>query len=152
VAFACDPKVIVEAAVVGREVECGLLDGPDGPVASVPAEVRLVGDYEFYDFEAKYLDDATELDCPAALPPGVTEALQDAARRSFVALACEGMARADFFVGPAGELTVNEVNTMPGFTSTSMFPRMWAASGVDYPTLVDTLVQAALTRRPGLLR
>ncbi len=150
-ALRCDPKVLVEAAVAGREVECGLLEGPDGAVlASVPAEVRLVGEHDFYDFEAKYLDEATELDCPADLSADVTAALQDLARRAYAALDCEGLARVDFFVGPHGALTVNEVNTMPGFTPTSMYPRMWAASGVDYPALVDALVQAALRRGTGL--
>ena len=150
-ALRCDPKVLVEAAVTGREVECGILEDASGePQASVPAEVRLVGDHDFYDFEAKYLDEATELDCPADLPPEVTAALQDHARRAYAALDCEGLARVDFFVGPDGGLTVNEVNTMPGFTPTSMFPRMWAASGVDYPALVDRLVQAALRRGTGL--
>ena len=150
-ALRCDPKVLVEAAVTGREVECGILEDAHGvPQASVPAEVRLVGDYAFYDFEAKYLDTATELDCPADLPDELTGRLQAMARLAYTALDCEGLARVDFFVGPDGELTVNEVNTMPGFTPTSMFPRMWAASGVDYPTLVDRLVQAALRRGTGL--
>ena len=151
-AFASDPKVLVEAAVAGREVECGVLDTADGPRASVPAEVRVVGDHDFYDFEAKYLDAATELTCPADLPAGVTERLQAASLTAYRALGCEGLARVDFFVGEDGSLTVNEINTMPGFTSTSMFPRMWAASGLDYPALVDALVQSALRRRPGLLR
>ena len=150
-ALRCDPKVLVEAAVVGREVECGILEDEAGePQASVPAEVRLVGDHDFYDFEAKYLDDATELDCPADLDPEVTGQLQAMARQAYDVLDCEGLARIDFFVGPDGGLTVNEVNTMPGFTPTSMFPRMWAASGVDYPALVDRLVQAALRRGTGL--
>ena len=150
-ALCCDPKVLVEAAVVGREVECGLLEGVDGqPVASVPAEIRLVGDYTFYDFEAKYLDAATELDCPADLEPDVAQRLQELAQRAFTALGCSGLARVDFFVGADGALTVNEVNTMPGFTSTSMFPRMWAAAGVDYPTLVDRLIATALRNGSGL--
>ena len=150
-ALRCDPKVLVEAAVVGREVECGILEDEQGrPQASLPAEVRVVGDYEFYDFEAKYLDAATELDVPADLPAGLTAELQAVARRAYDALDCEGLARVDFFVGDDGALTVNEVNTMPGFTPTSMFPRMWAASGLDYPALVDRLVQAALRRGTGL--
>ena len=150
-ALRSDSKVLVEAAVVGREVECGILEGLDGkPAASVPAEIRLVGDYEFYDFEAKYLDAATELDCPADLPDDVTARLQDLARRAFTALDCSGLARVDFFVGPNHELTLNEVNTMPGFTPTSMFPRMWAATGLDYPALVDRLVGTALRRGTGL--
>ena len=150
-ALRCDPKVLVEAAVAGREVECGILEDEHGrPQASVPAEVRVVGDYEFYDFEAKYLDAATELDVPADLPDEVTAELQAMAQRAYAALDCEGLARVDFFGGADGTLTVNEVNTMPGFTPTSMFPRMWAASGVDYPALVDRLVQAALRRGTGL--
>jgi D-alanine-D-alanine ligase len=150
-ALRCDPKVLVEAGVAGREVECGILEDADGrPEASVPAEVRVVGDYEFYDFEAKYLDAATELDVPADLPAEVTQRLQAMARAAYDALDCEGLARVDFFVGEDGRLTVNEVNTMPGFTPSSMFPRMWAASGVDYPALVDRLVQAALRRGTGL--
>ena len=151
-ALRSDPKVLVEAAVSGREVECGVLDGVSGagPEASVPAEVRVVGDYDFYDFEAKYLDAATELTVPADLPAEVTARVQEAARTAFTALDCEGLARVDFFVGADGALVVNEVNTMPGFTATSMFPRMWAASGVDYPTLVDRLVASALRRGTGL--
>ncbi len=148
-AFASDPKALVEAAVPGREVECGVLDGPEGPQASVPAEV-VVGDHAFYDFEAKYLDGATQLVCPAELPDDVTAALRGAALRAYRALDCAGLARVDFFVAADGALTVNEVNTMPGFTSSSMFPRMWAASGVDYPALVDRLVQSALRRGTGL--
>jgi D-alanine-D-alanine ligase len=149
-ALRCDPKVLVEAAVAGREIELGILEDLDGrPQASVPAEVRIADGYEFYDFEAKYLD-AAEPDIPADLPAEVTEQLQAMARGAYDALDCEGLARVDFFVGPEGELTVNEVNTMPGFTPTSMYPRMWAASGVDYPELVDRLVQAALRRGTGL--
>ena len=142
-----DTKVLVEAAVAGREVECGVLEGADGrPVASVPAEIRLVRGHDWYDFEAKYLDDACEFDVPADLPADVTAAIQDAARRAFIALDCAGLARVDFFVRPDGSVIVNEVNTMPGFTPISMFPRMWAASGVDYATLVDRLIEAALRR------
>jgi D-alanine-D-alanine ligase len=150
-ALRCDPKVLVEAAVVGREVECGILEDESGvPQASVPAEIRVLGDHEFYDFEAKYLDGATALDVPADLPADLTAELQAVARRAYDALDCEGLARVDFFVGADGALTVNEVNTMPGFTPTSMFPRMWAASGLDYPALVDRLVGAALRRGTGL--
>ena len=109
-----------------------------------------MGEHEFYDFEAKYLDEATELNCPADLDAATTARLQDLAQRAYAALDCEGLARVDFFVAPDGGLTVNEVNTMPGFTPTSMYPRMWAASGVDYPALVDRLVQAALRKGTGL--
>jgi D-alanine-D-alanine ligase len=149
-ALTSDTKVLVEAAVVGREVEIGVLDGPDGPSVSVPAEVRVVGDHEFYDFDAKYLDGATELDCPAVLPSELVEELSSVALRAFASLGCEGLARVDFFVQPDGGLVLNEVNTMPGFTRTSMFPLMWAQAGVDYPALVDRLVQDALRRGTGL--
>ncbi len=149
-AWDADPKALVEASVAGREVECGVLDGPEGPQASLPAEIRVAADREFYDFEAKYLEGATELVVPADLPAEVARRLQDSALRAFRALDCEGLARVDFFVAPDGTLTVNEVNTMPGFTPTSMYPRMWAASGVDYPQLVDRLLQSALRRGTGL--
>lgn len=147
-----DPKVLVEAAIVGREVECGVLELPDGTLrASVPAEIRLVGGAsEFYDFEAKYLDDVCEFDIPAKLDDAVAERLRETAIAAFRALDCQGLARVDFFVGEGGELTVNEVNTMPGFTPISMYPRMWAHTGVDYPTLLATLVDTALARGTGL--
>jgi D-alanine-D-alanine ligase len=147
-----DPKVLVEAAVPGREVECGVLEGRAGgpPEASVPAEIRLVRGHDWYDFDAKYLDDACEFDVPADLPAGVAAELREMACRAFTALDCAGLARVDFFVGPGGELTVNEVNTMPGFTPISMFPRMWAATGLDYPALLDRLIRTALDRGTGL--
>jgi D-alanine-D-alanine ligase len=142
-----DDKVLVEAAVPGREVECGVLEGENGrPMASVPAEIRLVGDHDWYDFEAKYLDDACEFDVPANLPADITERVRDLACRAFDALDCAGLARVDFFVRTDGNVVVNEVNTMPGFTPISMFPRMWAATGVGYPQLVDRLITAALRR------
>ncbi|MGQ0576160.1 MAG: D-alanine--D-alanine ligase family protein [Pseudonocardia sp.] len=146
-----DPKVLVEAAVVGREVECGVLEFPDGSVrASVPAEIRIVGDASFYDFDAKYLDDVCEFDIPAKLDDAVAERLREVSVAAFRALDGQGLARVDFFVGPQGELTVNEVNTMPGFTPISLFPRMWAVTGLDYPTLLTTLVETALARGTGL--
>jgi D-alanine-D-alanine ligase len=147
-----DPKVLVEAAVPGREIECGVLEGAGGgpPEASMPAEIRLVRGHEWYDFEAKYLDDACEFDVPARLPSELTRRVQDMACRAFTALDCAGLARVDFFLTAAGQPVVNEVNTMPGFTPISMFPRMWAASGLDYPALVDRLVQTALRRGTGL--
>src|SRR5690606_20161115 len=147
-----DPKVIVEAAIVGREIECGVLEGEAGgaPEASALAEVRVVRDHEFYDFEAKYLDDACEFDIPANLPERVTRQVQEYACRTFSALDCAGLARVDFFVTPELDIYLNEINTMPGFTATSMFPRMWAASGLEYPKLVSRLVHTALRRGTGL--
>jgi D-alanine-D-alanine ligase len=151
-ARAHDPKVLVEAAVVGREVECGVLEGEAGgaPEASLLAEIRIVKDHEFYDFEAKYLDDSCEFDIPAKLPERVTKTIQEYACRAFVALDCAGLARADFFVTPELDVYLNEINTMPGFTPTSMFPRMWAASGIEYPKLVSRLIRTALRRGTGL--
>ncbi len=146
-AFGHDTKVIVEGAVLGREVECGVLEDPDGrPEASVVAEIRLVGGHDWYDFEAKYLDDACEFDVPANLSPEVTARVQEAACRAFTALDCAGLSRVDFFVTPDDRVLVNEVNTLPGFTPISMFPKVWAASGVPYPDLVDRLIQSALRR------
>jgi D-alanine-D-alanine ligase len=146
-----DPKVLVEAAIVGREVECGVLELPDGSVrASVAAEIRIVGDAEFYDFESKYLDDVCEFDIPAKLDDAVSDRLREMAVAAFRALDGQGLARIDFFVGPGGELTVNEVNTMPGFTPISMYPRAWAVTGIDFTTLLTTLVETALARGTGL--
>lgn len=152
-AAAVDPKVIVEAAVPGREIECGVLAarGTGLPEASVPAEIRLRDGVDWYDFAAKYLDDAAEFDIPADLTPEQTEAVRSAARRAYLALDCRGLARVDFFLGTGADgsdvLVINEVNTMPGFTPISMFARMWAASGVDFAELVDRLVSGALAPR-----
>jgi len=148
-----DPKVLVEAAVPGREIECGVLEFPDGRVeASLPAEIRIVGENapDWYDFDAKYLDDVCEFDIPAKLDDEVTERVRAMAVAAFRALDCQGLARVDFFVGAGGALTVNEVNTMPGFTPISMYPRMWAVTGVDYPTLLATLIDTAIARGTGL--
>jgi D-alanine-D-alanine ligase len=149
-AAAVDPKVVVEASLPGREVECGVLAGIGGglPEASLPAEIRLRPGVDWYDFAAKYLDDSVDFDVPADLTPQQTAAVQEASVRAYQALDCRGLARVDFFLGtgPDGRdrLVINEVNTMPGFTPISMFPRMWAASGVSYPELVDRLVRSAL--------
>ncbi|MBA2416118.1 MAG: D-alanine--D-alanine ligase [Geodermatophilaceae bacterium] len=146
-ARAVDAKVVVEAGVTGREIECGVLEGVDGgpPEASVPGEIRLVGSHDWYDFEAKYLDDACEFDVPAVLPAEDTERVREMACAAFLALSGEGLARVDFFL-TGDRLVVNEINTMPGFTQISMFPRMWAASGLSYPALMDRLIVSALAR------
>ncbi|GAA4663086.1 D-alanine--D-alanine ligase family protein [Kineococcus glutinatus] len=149
-----DPKVVVEAAITGREIECGVLEALDGgdPLTSLPGEVAVVDGRSFYDFEAKYLvaDEAVRLSCPADLPAELTRRVRETAARVFEALGAEGLARVDLFVCDDGRIYVNEINTMPGFTPTSMFPRMWAATGVDYPDLVDHLLQLALRRPVGL--
>ncbi|WP_276062345.1 D-alanine--D-alanine ligase family protein [Mycolicibacter longobardus] len=149
-----DPKVIVEAAIVGREIECGVLEFPDGMVAaSTVGEIRVAGvqdrDDSFYDFATKYLDDAAELDVPAKIDDHVADAVRQLAIRAFAALDCQGLARVDFFLTDDGPV-INEINTMPGFTTISMYPRMWSASGVDYPTLLATMVDTALARGVGL--
>jgi D-alanine-D-alanine ligase len=151
-ARAIDPKVLIEEGITGREVECGVLEGEyDGtPEASLLAEIRVRGDHDFYDFEAKYLDGSSEYDIPANLPPEVSRQVQEYACRTFAALDCAGLARVDFFVTPEMDIYLNEINTMPGFTSTSMFPRMWAATGLEYPKLVSRLVRTALRRGSGL--
>jgi D-alanine-D-alanine ligase len=146
-----DPKVLVEAAIVGREIECAVLERPDGTVvSSLPAEIRIVGEAAFYDFDAKYLDDVCEFDVPAKLDDDVAEQLRDMAVAAFRALDGQGLARVDFFVGPDGELTINEVNTMPGFTTKSAYPKMWEVTGVDYATLLTTLIETAIARGTGL--
>ncbi|MDK1475068.1 D-alanine--D-alanine ligase family protein [Streptomyces sp. 549] len=144
-----DPKVLVESLLRGREIECGVLEFGDGPRASVPAEIPPVTSHDFYDFEAKYIDSAAGL-VPAPLSPEQTAEVQRLAVLAFDAASCEGLVRADFFLLENGEFVINEINTMPGFTPISMYPRMWQESGVDYPELVDRLLQAALHRPTGL--
>ncbi|HEU5032895.1 MAG TPA: D-alanine--D-alanine ligase family protein [Spirillospora sp.] len=147
-----DPKVIVEAAIEGREIECGVLQGLDDgpPEASLPAEVQMAGDHDFYDFETKYLDGGTRMAIPPDLPAEAIEEVRAIAGQAFEALDCEGLARVDFFHTPDGRWILNEINTMPGFTPASAFPQMWAATGLDYPSLVDRLIQTALRRSTGL--
>lgn len=149
-----DPKVIVEAAINGRELECGVLEMPDGSVeASTVGEIRVAGvrgrEDGFYDFETKYLDNAAELDVPAKVDDETADSVRQLAIRAFKAIDCQGLARVDFFLTDDGPV-INEVNTMPGFTTISMYPRMWAASGIDYQTLLATMVETAIARGTGL--
>lgn len=145
-----DPKVLVEEGIEGREIECAILGGRAGatPRASVPGEI--VVDHTaraFYDFEAKYLDDGpVRLDAPADLAPAVAERVRDLAVEAFEAIGAEGIARVDVFVTPDDQVVVNEINTMPGFTPISMYPKLWGAAGVAYPELIDRLVGLALER------
>ncbi|MFD8643314.1 D-alanine--D-alanine ligase family protein [Streptomyces zaomyceticus] len=144
-----DPKILVESLLRGREIECGVLEFEDGPRASVPAEIPPVTDHDFYDFEAKYIDSASGI-VPAPIGDEATAEIQRLAVAAYEAVSCEGLVRADFFLTEEGEFVINEINTMPGFTPISMYPRMWQASGVGYSELVDRLIQAALTRSTGL--
>jgi D-alanine-D-alanine ligase len=151
-----DPKVIVEAGVAdARELECGVLQGLNGadPEASVIAEIACDSEVEFYDFDTKYLEGSEEhvtLTMPAELPAEQTTRIRGLAVKAFEAIGAEGLARVDFFLRPDGTVLLNEINTMPGFTPASAFPRMWAASGLDYPALIDRLIQLALQRPTGL--
>ena len=148
-----DPKVLVEAAIPGRELECAVLEGHGvaAPRTSHVGEIDVLANHEFYDFEAKYLNDAdVRLSCPADIPAPVSEQIRRYASDAFEALGCEGLARVDCFYTPDGRVVVNEINTMPGFTPFSMYPRMWAASGLSYSQLIDELITLALQRRTGL--
>ena len=148
-----DPKVVVEAAVFGRELECGVLEGrgTDPTRTSELGECIVVRNHEFYDFEAKYLAEGdVRLETPADVPQAIAELVRDMAARAFDVVGCEGLARVDFFLTETGDVLLNEVNTMPGFTPQSMYPRMWAASGMTYPELIDELIGLALERRTGL--
>jgi D-alanine-D-alanine ligase len=143
-AFAHDTKALVEQGIPARELECGVL-GNDAPEASVVGEV--VPGHEFYDFEAKYLDESLKLEIPAPVPGAVRDRVRELSLRAFQALDCEGFARVDFFYEEAtGRVLLNEVNTIPGFTPKSMFPMLWAASGLSYPDLVGRLVDLAVER------
>ncbi|KQX75316.1 MULTISPECIES: D-alanine--D-alanine ligase family protein [Aeromicrobium] len=148
-----DPKVIVESAAKGkRELECAVIQQPDGtPVASVVGEITVADDtgHDFYDFEAKYLDGTSANVVPADIPVTLSERIRTYAVQAFEAVGCEGLARVDFFATDDG-LVINEINTLPGFTPYSMFPVLWQASGVSYPELVDRLIQLALGRSTGL--
>ncbi|HEU4999100.1 MAG TPA: D-alanine--D-alanine ligase family protein [Lapillicoccus sp.] len=152
-AQAHDPKVVIEAGVHGREIECAVLGGRDGgpPRPSRLGEAVVVEEsHTFYDFEAKYLADDVALVCPADVPEDVAAEMTDLAVRAFEAAGCEGLARVDFFYTDDGRVILNEINTMPGFTPSSMYPYAWQHSGLSYPELIDELLTLALERRLGL--
>ncbi len=146
-----DRKVIVEKAVVGREIECAVLEGLDGapPDASLPGEIVIAGGEEFYDFEAKYLDASGSMTVPAPIPSAHQAEIRRLAAAAFEAVSCEGFARVDFFYAPDGTILVNEINTIPGMTATSYFPKMWDATGLPLPQLLDRMITTALGKRPG---
>ena len=146
-AFAYDHKILIEKAIKGREIECSVL-GNEHPMVSLPGEIIPRG-REFYSYEAKYLDPVgvgAELVAPVKLPQRILKEMRRLARHSFTTLCLEGMARVDFFLTPQGKLIVNEVNTIPGFTKISMYPKLWAASGIGYSELIDRLLKLAIER------
>jgi len=151
-ARAYDPKVIVEAAIEGREIECSVLEGRNGgpPDTSLPGQLLIDGGEEFWDFEAKYLDEASGMAIPAAIPAEHQEEIRRMAAVAFDAVSCEGLARVDFFYTPDGQILINEINTIPGLSPASYFQKMWEASGLDFPRLIDRLLETALSKRPGL--
>jgi D-alanine-D-alanine ligase len=145
-AFAYDTKIVIEECIIGREIECAVLGNADAQ-ASVPGEIVTGGGHSFYDYEAKYIDEnGANLRIPAPLDGPVTEKVRALALRAFAVLCCEGMARVDMFVKDSGEVLVNEINTIPGFTRISMYPKLWEASGVSYSQLVDRLIALAIER------
>ena len=143
-AFTYDTKIIIEENIQGREIECSVL-GNENPEASLPGEV--IPHHEFYSYEAKYIDEnGAGLEIPAKLPQNIIERIQQLAVKTFMVLACEGLARVDFFLTDNNQVIVNEINTIPGFTSISMYPKLWEVSGVGYTELIDKLIQLAFDR------
>jgi D-alanine-D-alanine ligase len=139
-----DHKIVLEECIVGREIECSVL-GNEDPIASLPGEI--IPRHEFYSYEAKYLDEqGAQLEVPANLTEEQIKIIQAIAIKSYEALCCEGMARVDVFLQRDGQVIVNEINTIPGFTRISMYPKLWEVSGLSYPHLIDRLIQLALER------
>jgi D-alanine-D-alanine ligase len=147
-----DTKVLVEAAIDGVEIEVSVLEGIDGapPDTSLPGQLVIEGGEEFYDFEAKYLDPAGSMAIPAPIPADAIAEIRRLAAAAFDAVSCEGLARVDFFYTSDGQVLLNEINTIPGLSPTSYFQKMWEATGMPFPQLVERLLQTALKKRPGL--
>jgi D-alanine-D-alanine ligase len=147
-----DPKVLIEAAIDGHEVEVSVLEGVNGahPDTSVPGQLMIDGGEEFWDFEAKYLDTASRMAIPAPIPAGAADEVRRLAAAAFEAVSCEGLARVDFFYTRGGEILINEINTIPGLSPASYFQKMWEVSGLPFPQLIDRLLQTALDKGPGL--
>lgn len=144
-AFLYDDKIVIEEAIEGREIECSVL-GNEKPIASVPGEIKLREG--FYSYEAKYIDDeVAEIITRAKLPRKQVEKVKKEAIKAYKTLGCEGMARVDFFISPRGKIYVNEINTLPGFTSISMYPKMFEEVGIKYPKLLDKLIVLAIERK-----
>ena len=148
-AFKFDHKVMLEKAINGREVECAVLE-KDGIIdCSVPGEIKIDSKFEFYDFEAKYLDGATSVEAPAKIK--LTDEIRKAAIEAFKALGCSGLARVDFFYTADDQIIINELNTMPGFTPTSVFPKLWGVSGLGYTEIISALIETAIKRSNSVL-
>ncbi|MFM8673425.1 MAG: D-alanine--D-alanine ligase family protein [Candidatus Nanopelagicus sp.] len=141
-----DTKVIVEEAVAGKEIECAVLQSDGKTIASVVGQILISSKFEFYDFQAKYLDNSMELIAPAVLPTGAQAQIQQAALTAFNAAGCEGLARVDFFYSDKGEIVINEINTMPGFTPTSVYPKLIEKNGISYQELITKLINTANNR------
>jgi D-alanine-D-alanine ligase len=146
-----DPKAMVEQAIAGSEIECAVLEVDGAPRASIVGKIHIDPKFEFYDFEAKYLDGATSIELPAPIDSNLAEKIRECAIKAFNALGCSGLARVDFFLTDAGEIIINELNTMPGFTATSVFPKMWSATGISYSEVITYLLQGAEKRTNGVL-
>ena len=151
-ALSFDTKVIIEQAVVGKEIECAVLQADGKITASVVGQISISSKFEFYDFQAKYLDNSMELIVPADLPAGVQSKIQQAAITAFNAAGCEGLARVDFFYSTQGEIIINEINTMPGFTPTSVYPKLIEKNGINYQELITKLITTAQTRSASITR
>jgi D-alanine-D-alanine ligase len=145
-AFLYDDKVLIENAINGREIECAVLERDGTSYASVVGEIVVNPQFEFYDFEAKYLDDATTVKIPAAISEEDAQAIQIAAMQAFDAIGCAGLARCDFFYTDHNEIIINEINTLPGFTGTSVYPKLWQATGVSYTDLITALIDSAISK------
>ena len=151
-ALSFDTKVIIEQAVVGKEIECAVLQADGKITASEVGQISISSKFEFYDFQAKYLDNSMELIVPADLPAGVQSKIQQAAITAFNAAGCEGLARVDFFYSTQGEIIINEINTMPGFTPTSVYPKLIEKNGINYQELITKLITTAQTRSASVTR
>ncbi|MFY8231171.1 MAG: D-alanine--D-alanine ligase family protein [Candidatus Nanopelagicus sp.] len=151
-ALSFDTKVIIEQAVVGKEIECAVLQADGKITASEVGQISISSKFEFYDFQAKYLDNSMELIVPADLPAGVQSKIQQAAITAFNAAGCEGLARVDFFYSTQGEIIINEINTMPGFTPTSVYPKLIEKNGINYQELISKLITTAQTRSASITR
>ena len=143
-ALSFDSKVLIESAIDGAEVECAVLEIDGSARASIPGKVWIDPQYEFYDYQAKYLDGATRIDIPAPFSAEIIEKIQSYALVAFKAIGAKGLARVDFFVTHDGEIIINEINTMPGFTRTSAYPKMWQATGIGYSEVITHLLKSAL--------